>query len=146
MKLLIKSNSDIEEYIKNNKKKVIFEENIDNNKNDDDDNISTNKNEFNRTEKKKRTFLDKESKIKEYFTNINVLNNRRKSFMGSLTGFNTSNFNNLNIQKEGCNNKDYRLLNLPKINDKIPYNNSGYNSSLKRHRKCIKKNIIKKSK
>ena len=66
--------------------------------------------------------------------------------MGSLTGFNTSNFDNLNIQKEGCNNKDYRLLNLPKINDKIQYNNSGYNSSLKRDRKCIKKNIIKKSK
>ena len=144
MKLLIKSNSDIEEYIKNNKKKVIFEENIDNNKNDD--NISTNKNEFNRTEKKKRTFLDKESKIKEYFTNINVLNNRRKSFMGSLTGFNTSNFNTFNILKESSNNKDYRLLNLPKINDTIQYNNSRYNSSLKRDPKCSKKNIIKKSK
>ena len=135
MKLLIKSNSDIEEYIKNNKKKVIFEENID-----------KNKNEFTRTEKKKRTFLDKESKIKEYFTNINILNNRRKSFMGSLTGFNTSNFNTLNIQKESSNNKDYTLLNLPNINDKNLYNNSIYNSSLKRDRKNIKKNIIKKSK
>ena len=79
MKLLIQPNFDIEEYInQNKKKKVMFDDSPKNN----DDNNNQKKIELKRAEKKKRTFLDKKSKIKDYFSNINLINNRRRSFMG----------------------------------------------------------------
>ena len=134
MKLLIKSNSDIEEYIKKNKKKVMFDENS--NKNNNDDN-NINKNEFKRVEKKKRTFLDKKTKIKDFFANLNLEDDRRKSFIAPIKGFNTS--NTLNLQKESNKNtiEDNSLLNLPNINEKLQLNNSNskYNSSLKKDTK-----------
>ena len=140
MKLLIKSNSDLAEYIrKNAKKKVNFEEkeNEKENTNKNNDKDENNKIQFKRTEKKKRTFLDKKTKIKEYFNNLNVISNRRKSFAGETNGFNNSNFNSLNFQKENdkTNNEDSYLLNLPNINDKIKFNNSKYNNSLKKELK-----------
>ena len=141
MKLLIKSNSDLAEYIrKNTKKKVMFEEK-EKDKEKDKEKENTNKNDnndennkqFKRNEKKKRTFLDKKTIIKEYFNNLNVESNRRKSFLGETNGFNNSNFNSVNFQSDKNNNSS--LLNLPNINSKIRFNNSKYNSSIRKESK-----------
>ena len=139
MKLLVKSNSDLAEYLRRkNKKKVMFEEKEkekeEENTNKSNNNDENNKIQFKRNEKKKRTFLDKKTKIKEYFNNLNVVNNRRKSFLGEMNGFNNYNFISLNLQKESDkNNKlDSSLLNLPNINSKMKFNNSKYNSSFRK--------------
>ena len=158
MKLLIQSNFDIEEYInKNKKKKVMFDDNKSPKKNDENgdngidignDKDSKN-NEFKRAEKKKRTFLDKKSNIKDYFNNLNLLNNKsgRKSFVGSVVDFNSSNMNSL---QKGKNDSKYRKrqnssLNLPNIKDKdidkLKFNSSKSSKTLKRSTKD--KNKIK---
>ena len=137
MKLLIKSNNDLEEHIdKNKKKKVLFDEKEDL-KNSDE--INNNNNEFKRVEKKKRTFLDKKSRIKDYFTNLNIVSNRRKSFIGTVQGFNTSYLNNLNSRKESIKNlsQSQSKLNLPNIKEKVQLNNSNIKNRHKKNSKDI---------
>jgi hypothetical protein len=116
----------------------------------DNGNDKDNKNnEFKRAEKKKRTFLDKKSNIKDYFNNLNLLNNKsgRKSFVGSVVDFNSSNMNSL---QKGKNDSKYRKrqnssLNLPNIKDKdidkLKFNSSKSSKTLKRSTKD--KNKIK---
>ena len=135
LKLLIKSNADIEEYLKKHKKKkVMFEQNnINNNKNEQKNNDDDENNIFKRVEKKKKTYLNKKSNIKDYFNNLNMINDRRKSFMGTFNGFK----NNSSIHSNNKDNKDSKeessLLNLPNINND---NNDQISNS---------KNISKKS-
>ena len=135
LKLLIKSNADIEEYLKKHKKKkVMFEQNnINNNKNEQKNNDDDENNIFKRVEKKKKTYLNKKSNIKDYFNNLNMINDRRKSFMGTFNGFK----NNSSIHSNNKENKDSKeessLLNLPNINND---NNDQISNS---------KNISKKS-
>ena len=128
MKLLIKSNSDLEEYLKKNKKKkVMFDENA-NIKNKDENN----NNEFKRSEKKKRTFLDKERKIKDYFSDLNIDdNNKRKSFIDSLPKY--INLNPMNSRKGSKKEIDKisSKINLPNLQDKSQLNNSGIKRSSK---------------
>ena len=116
LKLLIKSNADIEEYLKKHKKKKVMFEQNNNNKNEQKNNDEDESNIIKRVEKKKKTYLDKKSNIKDYL-NLNMINDRRKSFMGTFNGFK----NNSSIHSNNKENKDSKeessSLNLPNINN-----------------------------
>ena len=116
LKLLIKSNADIEEYLKKHKKKKVMFEQNNNNKNEQKNNDEDESNIIKRVEKKKKTYLDKKSNIKDYL-NLNMINDRRKSFMGTFNGFK----NNSSIHSDNKENKDSKeensSLNLPNINN-----------------------------
>ena len=140
LRLLAKSNSEIQEYLKKYKnKKVLFDE--DNKDKNDKENIS-----FKRGYKKKKTYTDKKniSKINEFFSQLNRGNNRRKSMIFPISSdYIYNNLNSLNDSKKDIKkvNNQFNLLNINNKNQLNSLDNTDGNKN--EQNKINKKNSIK---
>jgi len=136
LSIYLKSNAEIEEYIKNfNKRKVMFDNNS-NDKSNNEENSS-----FRRSTKKKKTYVDKKNdeKIHEYFKDLNIEQNRRKSLgVTKSTSFNFTNLHSFYHPRKS--KQEIPPLNLPNINDKIELKFNNSNKSIQKDKKDIKEN------
>jgi hypothetical protein len=129
LRIYLKSNAEIKEYIKNfNRRKVIFD-NDSNDKSNNEENYSFRR----RSIKKKKTFGDikNEKKINEYFKDFSLEKKRRTSFgVTKSTSFNFTNLHSFYHPKQ--NNQENPPLNFPNINDKNELNFQNSNKSIQK--------------
>ena len=139
LSIYLRSNAEIEEYIRNFKRKKVM---FDNNSNDKSNNEESNS--FRRIIKRKKTFVDKtnEGKMQIYFKDLNLEQKRRASLgVTKSTSFNFTNLHSFYHPKE--NKQENPPLNLPNIDDK---NESNSNNSNKSSQKDKKENENSKNK
>ena len=136
LSIYLKSNAEIEEYIKNfNRRKIMFDNNS-NDKSNNEENSS-----FRRNIKKKKTFVDKKNdeKIHEFFKDLNREQNRRKSLgVTKSTSFNFTNLHSFYHPRQS--KQEIPPLDLPNINDKIELKFHNNNKSIQKDKKDIKEN------
>ena len=139
LSIYLRSNAEIEEYIRNFKRKKVM---FDNNSNDKSNNEESNS--FRRIIKRKKTFVDKtnDGKMQIYFKDLNLEQKRRASLgVTKSTSFNFTNLHSFYHPKE--NKQENPPLNLPNIDDK---NESNSNNSNKSSQKDKKENENSKNK
>ena len=150
LKFLLKSNpyKYIEEFLQRKKEKKLMSEQSDKNnneleKNNDIKRINENdKKQYKRKSEKKKTVLEKKSiSVKEFFSNIIEGNkNRRKSFVETFTGFNSSSLLSKDNNKE---NKEYKDSKEENSSSNLP-NINGIESQFISSRNTSKKSLQKK--